>query len=142
MRIFSAAGVLGAYRHERIVQRYISERSAALGVPASIRVAAVCRTRNHSAIACDVYDLTDLGYYCPAAYSSFPDSPEDAEAALLDELRRVIDHYAPDYAILSSNTLSVPDICAELIHYWYQWPERQPGFDGQAALTLAELEAA
>jgi hypothetical protein len=142
MRIFSAAGIQGTYRHERIVQRYIRQRSAALGVPPSIRVAAVCRARNHSAIACDVYDLTDLGYFCPAAYSSFPDSPEDAEAALLDELRRVIDHYAPDYAILSNNTLSVPDICAELIRYWSEWPERQPGFDGQAALTLAELEAA
>jgi hypothetical protein len=142
MRVFSAAGIQGTYRHERIVQRYIAQRSAALGVPPSIRVAAVCRAFNHSAIACDVYDLTDLGYYCPAAYSSLPDSPEDAEAALLDELRRVIDEYAPDYAILGSNTLSVPDICAELICYWSQWPERQPGFDGQAALTLAELEAA
>jgi len=142
MRIFSASGIQGMYQHERIVHNYILHRSAALGVPPSIRVAAVCRACNHSAIACDIYDLTDLGYYCPAAYSVLPDSPEDAEAVLMDEMRRVIDEYAPDYAILGSNTLSVPDICAELICYWSQWPERQPGFDGQAALTLAELEAA
>jgi hypothetical protein len=121
---------------------YIRQRGEAMGQLPRLRVGLLFWGENRTLIHGEVFILDPQGYQYDGIVSSLVNSPEEGEQAMQSEIRAMIDEHAPEYIIFSRGRMSVQDACAELISYWSQWPEMLPGFDGRAALTLAELEVA